>query len=350
MPNNGFAWTQAAEKELITEWQKKPEDVTLTEFAKKLAKHFNRTADGVRGKINELQRGEKVARRYVQESPYPKYSDPLVMEGDALILPDLEFPFHHADFVNRVLSLADAWQIKQVILAGDVLHFDSLSGWEPNWTDHNTGGMTANAETALMEFAKSLPSKQQGKMMELLGDIGQRTEQDGASTELSIARREMRHIADLFDRVDFLLGNHEGRLLRSLETALNPDELLRLTDCNNPKFRIAPYYFSYLDTPRGRYQIEHPKGAAEGTAQGLAAKYGCNIIMGHSHLLDYTWDVSGRYHAIHAGHCVDEARLPYAAQRHTTRRAHKHGAVIVRDGYPWLLHDGIDWQALERMK
>jgi hypothetical protein len=66
--------------------------------------------------------------------------------------------------------------------------------------------------------------------------------------------------------------------------------------------------------------------------------------MGHSHLLDFTWDISGKFHAIHAGHCVDEGRLPYAAQRHITRRQHKPGAVIVRGGFPWLLFDGVPWE------
>ena len=72
-----------------------------------------------------------------------------------------------------------------------------------------------------------------------------------------------KELEGIHSRTDFDLGNHEGRLLRALGTALNPDELLRLTDQNNPKFRIAPYYFSYLETERGRYLIEGPGHCAE---------------------------------------------------------------------------------------
>ena len=31
-------------------------------------------------------------------SPYPVWDSPLVMEGDAVIMGDLEIPFHHAGF------------------------------------------------------------------------------------------------------------------------------------------------------------------------------------------------------------------------------------------------------------
>jgi hypothetical protein len=343
-------WSREDEARLIEAYRNKPEDVSERAFA--AAVKGNRTLDSVRIKIREM-RDNGIVKRTVSESPYPKYDAPLVMEGDALILPDLEFPFHHADFVNRCLELAQGWNIRQCILAGDVLHFDSISGWEPNWIQENKGGIMEEAETELMESIKLLTPKDQGIMMTVLGNIGTRSEQDGMSTELKVARRELEKLIDLFGRIDFLLGNHEGRLLRALETTLSPTDLLRLLTPDEKavpaSWRIAPYYFSYLDTDAGRYQIEHPKGAAEGTAQGLAAKYHAHIIMGHSHLLDFSWDVSGMYYAIHAGHCVDELRLPYAAQRHTTKRTHKHGAVIVRGGCPWLLHDGVDWTALMRM-
>jgi hypothetical protein len=284
-------------------------------------------------------------QRIISPSPYPVYDSPLIMQGDALVLPDIEFPFHDAPFLNKCLALAKAWGIRQAILAGDVLHFDSLSGWEPNWTAPNPGGLTADAEAALMEFSKSLPAKQRDALMLKIGDLGQRTEQDGASTEMGVARRELRRLAEQFDRIDFVLGNHCGRLLRAMNTAMEPQELLRLLECGD-KWRIAPYYFSYLDTPQGRYQIEHPKSAASTTAAVLAAKFGCHVLMGHSHHFSITTDVSGRYFAAEIGCCVDEARLPYAAQRHTRAAAHSLGAAIVRDGYPTILTQFTDWERM----
>ena len=345
--NSGHMWTQAETDRLILQYSKKPTDVSNQAFSKKYGKEFGLSHNAVKAKINNLRISGNI-NRVVMQSPYPKFDSPLVMEGDALVLPDTEFPFHDADFLNRVLDLTKTWGVRQLILAGDVLHFDSLSGWEPNWKGENTGGIMAEAEEKLMDFAQGLPAKLQGEMMELLGDIGTRTEGDGMSTELGVARRELKRISEQFDRVDYVIGNHDGRFLRALQTIIDPKELLRLLEAGD-KWRIAEYYFSYLDTPKGRFMIEHPKGAAETTAQNLSAKYGCSVIMAHSHALDFSWDISGRYYAIQAGCCVDESRLPYASQRHHTKRQHKLGAVLVVDGYPWLLHEGTDWDRLKRM-
>lgn len=282
----------------------------------------------------------------IAESPYPRYDAPLVMEGDALILPDIEFPFHHAEFLSKCLELAATWNIRQCICAGDLMHFDSLSGWEPNWKAPAKGGMTQAAESQLMEFAKRLPKTRQGEMMELLGNIGQKPEHDGMSTEQDIARRELRKMEQQFDKIDFIIGNHEGRLLRALQTTLDTQELKRLLECGD-KWRIAPYYFSYLMSGGEKWLIDHPKSAATSTAAVLAAKYHCSVLMGHSHHFSITTDVSGNYFAAEIGCCVDEARLPYASQRHTRAPAHSLGAAIVRNGYPTILTRFTDWERLQ---
>ena len=344
-----ICWTKEELDRLAKEFSERIPGTYTSYFCKIWAQKNNRSIASVRSQIERMMSSGVVAREIVSESPYPTYNEPLVSEGDAVVLPDVEFPFHNSEFLNRVLDLCQKWNIKKAIFAGDVLHFDSLSGWEPNWTNTDKGGITAEAEKVLMDFAKNLPSKRQGELMNLIVDIGEKSEQDGVSTELNVARRALRNIEGLFDSCDFVIGNHEGRLLRALKTTLDPEELLRLVDIKNQKWRIAPYYFSYLDTSQGRFMIEHPKGAAESTAQGLAAKFNMHVIMAHSHALDFTWDISGKYFAIQAGCMVDEMKLPYAAQRHTTKRMHKLGAVIVRDGYPFLLHDKTHWKLMAKM-
>ena len=342
-------WTKKERDLLMQDFQNRLPGTRTNRFCKAWGERYGRSTQSVNAQIVRMIDSGLLSKEIIKESPYPTYDEPLVSEGDAVVLPDVEFPFHNSDFLNRVLDLCQRWNIKKCIFAGDVLHFDSLSGWEPNWVPTDKGGMTSDAERVLMEFAKTLPSKRQGEMMNLIVDIGEKKEQDGVSTELNVARKALRNIEELFDSCDFVIGNHEGRLLRALKTTLDPEELLRLVDIKNKKWRIAPYYFSYLDTSNGRFMIEHPKGAAESTAQRLAAKFGMHVIMAHSHALDFTWDISGKYYAIQAGCCVDEMKLPYAAQRHTTKRMHKLGAVIVREGYPFLLHDKTPWKLMSKM-
>jgi hypothetical protein len=58
---------------------------------------------------------------------------------------------------------------------------------------------------------------------------------------------------------------------------------------------------------------------------------------------------SGRYYAISSGCACDESRMFYAASRSSQRPAHALGAVIIRGGYPYILHPRVDWTRLMMM-
>jgi len=295
-----------------------------------------------------LAKGQASAK--IPESPYPRYDQPPVIEGDALILPDAEIPFHHAEFINKVLDLADAWKIKQMIAAGDLLHFDTLSGWEPNWAVKPNGGLSEKDEKRLMDLALSMPKNQQQKLIETIVEIGGQSE-DGAgfSGEMHHARKTLQALDQLFDSFVWVLGNHEGRLLRAINSPVQPSELLNLMKLEEGKWQIAPYYYCLLNTEKGIFRVTHPKTAANGAARGLASQFFQSIIMGHSHKVFFDYDPSGKYFAIQCGHCVDEERLAYVAQRDYKRDAHKLGAVIVRGGYPYLLTENIDWERMKKL-
>jgi hypothetical protein len=284
----------------------------------------------------------------LQESPYPRYDQPLEMDGDAVIIPDLELPFHHAEFVNKVLDVAQAWNIRQAVLAGDMLHFDSLSTLGKKWKkSKQKGGLDDEQEQLFINFATGLGSRQQERAFALLEKIGHKEEDDGLSTELRVATKAIRALKECFDKVDVIIGNHEGRLLRAMDTPLIPDEILKLVEAGD--WRIAPFYFSFVNSDRGKFRIEHPRSTAKSAAEQLAAKNQCHVIMAHSHRLSWSWDISGNYYAIQIGHCVDEFRLPYAAQR-SSLQTHLLAACIIRDGYPWILHQKSDWNKLLKLK
>lgn len=318
-------------------------------FARWWAKSHKRSPDSIALKLEDMGLGIDVVD--VRPSAYPSYNTPLEMTGDALILTDVEFPFHHAEFLNRCVSLAKAWGVTQLILGGDVLHFESLSGWEPAWVNNeDVGSISEQIEAQLMDFAKSLGSKQQGALMEIIGGASPDEPNKNVSAEMNAAKAELRRLAQNFDKIDLVLGNHEGRLLRAMEAAVSPNTLLNLMGIQDgdPKWRSSPYYFSVLHSGGEKFQIEHPRNTAKGSSWKLASKFNCHIIQGHSHQLNFQFDPSGKYYAIECGHVVDEDKLPYASQRHTTAHAHVLGAVIVRDGFPYLLTERTDWEKLAR--
>jgi len=250
--------------------------------------------------------------RVIGPSPYPRYADPLVYEGDALIIPDPECPFHDADFMNKCLDLAEAWHIEHCVIAGDALHFASLSGWEPSWS---------------LEEADELAGPNVG-------------------LELRLASKQLRALAEQFETIDYVLGNHEGRMIRALGAVFSPEWLLKLLGLDG-KWRISPYYFSKVVSRGVPYLIEHPKSTALGAPGVLADKYQAHVLMAHSHKVGMTTSRSGQWQGWHIGCCVDEARLPYAAQRHNAGHPHKLGAAIIRNGALYPLFDGwVDWSFL----
>jgi hypothetical protein len=342
--SGGSYWTDKEIKQLTEEWNKRTGGVSIAKFSKQYAKHSVHTMEAIRYKLSALRDPNEI-----HESPYPVYDEPLETVGDALILTDVEFPFHNADFLNRCLRLAKAWKVRNLIAGGDLVHFDSLSGWEPSWTEVKLGGLSDSQADMLFEFVNHLNRRDRKQGETILESIGKAEAHDGVSTELAASRTEIKRLEKQFDHIDFVLGNHEGRLLRALETALSPSELMRLLEIKEGKWRVSSYYYSVLVSNGERFQIEHPKNTAKFSAWKLASKYCSHVIMGHSHQLNFTFDISGKYYAIETGHIVDEDRLAYAAQRHNTNYAHVLGACIVKDGCPYLLHARTNFEVMERM-
>lgn len=293
-----------------------------------------------------LNQGQPTAPQRIPESRYVRYDEPPTLEGDALILPDVEVPFHHAEFLNRVIDLADAWGIRQVVCAGDLMHMDSISGWEPNWSV-GTSKLTEKDEERLLALANTLPASKRAELLEVILQTGS----DGKdfSDEMSQARQVLNALDACFDKFVWIMGNHEGRLLRAINSPVNPSELLNLMRLDSGKWEIAPYYYGLLTSGGEVFRITHPKSASDNTARMLAVQYHQHILMGHSHKMMFDWDPSGKYAAVQMGHLVDEGRLAYAAQRDARRNAHKLGAVIVRDGYVWLLNEHVDWARLRNL-
>lgn len=316
-----------------------------------IAQLLGRSEEAVRQKLKRVRYGgDKQLDELIPLSRYERYDDPLVMEGDAVVLPDIELPFQDADFFNRVLELADSWGIRKAIVAGDLLHFDSLSTWEANWIEEKGYGLSESTERKLMDMAMDLPQQYQDKVMSAIISLDDVDDSNsGVSKELAAARKSTRVLSQMFDQIDFVLGNHDDRLLRALKSPMFPADILRLIDADE-KWRSKPYYYSILVSNGEKYQIEHPKTWAKSSPVKLASKYRCHILQAHSHRWGVDLDISGEYWAINMGCIVDEFRLPYASQRHNTADAHKLGAVIVREGYPYLLGERTPWDKFKAMR
>ena len=105
----GQAWTPTEENRLRA---LKRARVSTPEIAKALGRSYK----SVSVKLSTL-------RAAIPESEYAAYVDPPTLEGDCLILSDLEAPFHEANFVNDCIGLCKEAGIDKLFLAGENSNF-----------------------------------------------------------------------------------------------------------------------------------------------------------------------------------------------------------------------------------
>lgn len=337
-------WTDDEKAKLIGLVEKA--DMSWDEAGKELGVTGEQARSQYRNLVGNF--GGSYAFAKIKESPYPKFDKPLEQSGDCLVLPDTEFPYHNADFINRCIDLALSWGVRQCCIAGDALHFNSISKWEANWKTSKDKGISETAETTLMNHIMKLPGKYQDELMKVVAELGGIADNDVGS-ESCHAKKALENIGDAFDDVVYVIGNHDGRFLSALNSPMFADDLKRFVVGDNPKYRIAEYYYSILHTDAGDYSIEHPVSASATTAQNIASQKLCHVLMGHSHRYSRTHDVSGKFWAIQMGMCCDEDRMAYVGQRTRGREKHSIGATIVRGGYPYDVSPETPWELWKKL-
>ena len=251
-----------------------------------------------------IQRTQKAIQRLkarehwhgkVAESPV-RLQQPPTLRGDALLLFDVHAPCHDAAWINRCVDLALRWGVDRLGLGGDLVDWTAFSIYE-------------------------------------------RSPEYDVDAEVRAAEQIVRTLSTTFAETVYCGGNHEARLSRRTDWLLPVDTAVRLFLRDDRTIFTRSYWFT-LESGGEHYMCVHPRNASVAQTMvpaRLAAKYQTNVIAGHGHLWGQGRDVSGRYWAIDAGMCADPARLEYYQMQPTIRPAMCQGAVIVRDGIPYLL-------------
>lgn len=263
-----------------------------------------RQASGLRKTLNRVP-------QVFEESKYARYDSPPILEADdVLVMGDIEAPFHDAAWCSEVVALAARWGIKDVILAGDFVHFDSIS-----------------------TFAKKMAAGDEGPEPEI-------------TDEIVATAKVIDTLLDTFDNVLAILGNHEERLTRRLAVRTRTTLLRHLLGYRfEERLEIVPYYHAIIHSSDGqKWRVTHPRNTSvipTRVAARMADIKRMNLIAAHGHDWGHTTSASGYYVAA-CGCCVDPERLSYVALRDNLRPRMQRGAWILRDGRPILLHP--QWQ------
>lgn len=287
----------AGEVALLRRWVQdgKGDDEIVELFRREGIAHTYKSVQRKRQRMRAADPASWMAQ--VRAANVPRYDQPVSVDADrALLLFDVHAPFHDSAWINRVMALADRWQVDTVGIGGDLVDFSAFS-----------------------KYGREL-------------GIEASDEMDAAAHILTVLTRN-------FDRVVYSGGNHEMRLVRQVDHLLSLQRVMELF-VTSPRVTITDYHWFELISAGQKFYIEHPKNAsihATIVPKKLCAKFHCHCIAGHGHGWGQTRDDSGRYFAIDSGICADERKLAYAQKQHNTRPVMQRGAVIVVDGTPVAL-------------
>ncbi len=231
-----------------------------------------------------------------------RYLDWLKIEGDVIVTTDWHIPWHDIDLCNKALAVANKFKIRQLIIGGDLLDLSPLS-----------------------PFMKD--------------DL-----QDTLESELCEAERIMSALWESFDNIWMIMGNHEKRLNRLLNSQLTPKRLKKMFEDSN-KFVISDFSYCVVNN---KWRITHPKSYRQtrgSVANRLALLHKQNIIMAHGHQVNISSDDSATYIIIDSGGMFDRVKVAYSMLDDTTYPNWQNGFVMIKNNAHYMFSDklGTDW-------
>lgn len=272
-----------------------------------LARKYNRAQSTIREwRIGLLREGQDVGYGF-PASQTPTWEDYEELEGDAIIISDLEIPDHDAETLDLAASVARRFGIKTLIIAGDLLAHDHFSTFQAAWVP---------------------PSRRSYQL------------------EINDADRILEKTLEHFSRVVIITGNHDARLAHITKGYVTLEMLFR----DKAGITVSWYRFCYITSGGKRFLVTHPvnyskRPLAVASDLSLQEDPRCGVISAHTHHLAVGWDVTGHYQIAESGCVRSIKRTQYKQSKKAKYPEWVNGFLMLRRGYvyPFATH-GTDWE------
>ena len=156
--------------------------------------------------------------------------------------------------------------------------------------------------------------------------------------ELKVAEDIITKLSGVFDKMFFMMGNHECWWLQRLSGQNNLEDLFRLFKGNLVLGSdIIVTNYDHL-TLNDEWYICHPKNFSRlptAIPRKLADRYNLDIICGHEHRLSLCKSFNGKYYCIESGGLFDSEKIEYL-QSTTSYPAQVSGYVSINKNIPTL--------------
>ena len=256
--------------------------------------------------VHQAHRAE-VEARYPQ---IPTIEEPPALEGDWLVVSDVQLPTTDYEFAERVGRVAERHckDCQGLAVVGDFLNADAFSVYSP---------------------LQALPTWQD---------------------ELNAGRTLIAEWLKTFKRIVITLGNHEARFFKALGGIMAARDLLALLT-TDPRVTISIRDCATVDTDNGPWTLVHGSQYSRNqlwNPDRLAHKFQTHIVAGHEHHLAIGFDLHKRYVVIANGGLFDVSKMAYVQLRTSTMPGMARGFTMLRDGYATLYGDDTftDWASV----
>lgn len=270
---------------------------------KQLEKMYGLTHGQIAGKIY----AERIRRRLdLKTQPRPelfnvmRLDKPLTLAGDFMVVGDIHVPTTDYGVTTRVSAIArQHLEHPRLIIAGDLFNMDLFSRY-PTYT--------------------TLP---------------------GWREESEAARQLLEEWSEVFEEIFIIMGNHERRPSKMLQSAQLSTDLVNSVTLGMKKPPIVSNY-GWL-TVDGKWRITHPDRYSRDqlkVAAELAERHHMNIISFHEHHLSIGMDKYKRYIVVNGGGLFDDEQMDYIHRDDGSSAANmQKGFVMLRGGYPYIFGD-----------
>jgi hypothetical protein len=231
---------------------------------------------------------------------------PLTLEGDWMIVGDVHVPTIDYGLARLMVQVAKKHLTHpRLLIAGDYFSQDQFSKYEPaiagpSWKQEQAAGK---------------------KLMDSwLGD---------------------------FEEIAALMGNHDRRLTKKLDGAMDGVDIYRMLT-HDPKLKVSNYGWCTINTNCGPYRVTHPTQYSTkqlALADELALKFQCHTISFHEHHFSIGVDRYGRYTIVNGGGLFDASQFAYVNLDDSKSPVMKNGFVMLKNGTPYLFGKApfTDW-------
>lgn len=281
---------------LREQWNLNPSVRTLMREARRLGNYKQRRLKSLAESLSTS----------LPKSPKQQYLDYHIIETDNIaILGDIEIPDHRLSMLSLFLLTAIQHNIKQCVIAGDLVATDqsNLNSYLTTWIEQEA------------PFA----------------------------SDVSVMRSVIEKFIAWFDAVYMVEGNHDNRVARKTSGQVHLG--MFLMDYKNLYY--SRYDYLYLKTSRGFVRVCHPMNHFSSDPVKLAQDlynsergpywpdqfHKTHIVLGHCHRSQSGLSPDGAFECHSIGMMRDVTRTQYRQQHTSKHKQWDNGFMIIRNGY-----------------